>query len=153
MSNPEEFNCYTVQSSTQDAILRPWPKCGLVDPPNSIIANVTIKGDCDPVGGEATYNGAVFSRASSNLADGYVFGGDDRVSVLFWHGGITANRYDTSNGIFDASFKCIPYASDGGSCSYDYMANKWNFSGGISCYTPTGPNKKCVQTIEIIGLT
>ena len=35
-----EFNCYNIPSSTETPILRPWPKCGLVDPPNNIIADV-----------------------------------------------------------------------------------------------------------------
>lgn len=148
-----EFNCYNIPTSTEIPVLRPWPKCGLVDPPNSIIANVIISGDCDTVGGEATYNGAVFARASSNLADGYVFGGDTRVSSIFWHGGLTANRYDSSSSIFAPFFKCIAISSNGGACSYDYRNKVWKFSGAFSCYTPVGANKRCGQTIEIIGIT
>ena len=144
------FNCYHIPSSTDQPILRPWPKCGLVNPPNSIIANVVISGECDSVGGEATYNGAVFAKVPSDLVDGYVF----KNYTISWIGGLTGNKYDSSSGFFSFTFGCIPYSSNNGLCSYNYHTKTWNFSGGFRCFTPVfGTNEKCWQSIEIIGIT
>jgi hypothetical protein len=151
-----EFNCYNIPSSTETPILRPWPKCGLVDPPTTIIADVVISGDCDTRGGQATYNGAVFTKGSGDLADGYVYGADDRVPVIFWIGGLTGNKYDSSSGIFFPSFKCIPLTRDrfGGLCSYNYSTKSWNFSAFFQCYLPVfGTDKRCLISVSVIGIS
>jgi hypothetical protein len=149
-----EFNCYNIPSSTETTILRPWPKCGLVDPPNNIIADVVIAGDCDTRGGEATYNGVTFAKGSGDLADGYVYGGDDRVPAIFWIGGLTGNKYDSSSSIFFPSFSCIPLQNNGGSCFYNYGTKSWNFSGFFQCYLPVfGTNKRCLISISVIGIS
>lgn len=150
--NTRQFNCWNSNStSINDTILRPWPKCGLINPPNSIIANVTYGSDCP--GGAQQFNGVTFSKSDSDTTNGYNYGDLN----IFFIMGITANQYDSSKSVFDFQVPCIingqGYGKFENGCGYNYMTDSWSFYGGVKCFTPVAGNKKCDISITIIGIT
>jgi hypothetical protein len=143
------FQCYETQSSTDTGIARPWPKCGMMNPPGSITCRVTFSGSTPTAceGGDRTVT-LVFNRPNV-CSNAY---SNPAVPIgIIWAGGFSANQYDTGSPIVGWDFGCSAVESNGGSCEYNKNNNTWTFAASAIGRVVNG-STHCDISVTIIGL-
>lgn len=143
------FKCYEVQSSTDTGIARPWPKCGMMNPPGSITCTVVITGSSPGVcPNEGTHTGVVFSRPNVCSVS---YSNPMAPVAIIWAGGFVANQYDTGSPIVGWDAGGTVLTVNNGSCTYNKKNNRWEFSAGVVVRNFTGANY-CDTAVTITGI-
>ena len=140
------FNCYIDQTSTETAIARPWPKCGISKAPASIPCEVSFNGT---VPGICALSNGTYSLAftKNDLCASIYFNSNVPVGI-YWIGGFIANRYDTGFPVLGWSTGIVTEYANGGYCAYNKQSNAWEFNAGFRGHIDVG-SERCTITINL----
>src|SRR5574343_577603 len=96
------FNCYSDQSSPDQALLRPWPRCGIESLPTSITGTITYRGTAPSVCPYADGTYSVTWTQSNPCSSSYFTTGHP-MAITINLPAFSPGEHDTGTGIFGFS--------------------------------------------------
>ena len=144
------FNCYSTPSSDVDALLRPWPKCGISSLPTSITGTVTYSGTtpgiCPYANGTYTVTWSQLNPCSSTYITL-----NHPVAISINLPGFMPGEHDTGGNIFGFITSYVISSQNNGACVWTAPSGPWVFSGGFTAsYTLGG--QTCTMVVTITGV-
>lgn len=142
------FNCYSDPSSPDEALLRPWPKCGIESLPTSVSGTVTYSGTAPLVCpyADGTYSVSWFQN--NRCSTTYITTGHP-IAIEINLPGFSAGQYDTGSNLFGFITNYTTTALNQGSCTWD--GTQWVFTAGWSGFLVVG-SETCFMTVQITGV-
>lgn len=142
------FNCYSDQSSPDEALLRPWPKCGITSLPSSISGKVTYSGTAPSICpfADGTYS---VTWSQLNVCSTTYITNEHPIAIDINLPGFMPGEHDTGTNLFGFITNYATTASNSGSCTWD--GTQWVFTAGWSGWLMFG-GETCYMTVEITGV-